>query len=145
MAAPYFFFGTLMDVELLARVCGEPVASSQVVPAEIAGFRRTGVTGRSYPILVERSGGRVEGILVFGLSPRASTRLDAYEGANYALKPVTVRTGRWSVAARYYAFVGARNGLRSDGRLWTLERWQRRWKRRAMRRAGRLGPKTRAV
>jgi hypothetical protein len=145
MAAPYFFFGTLMDAELLARVAGEPVAPGQIVPAEIAGFRRTGVIARSYPILMERPGGRVAGVLVFGLSPRAGTRLDAYEGANYELKPVTVRAGRWWVAARYYAFVGMKNGLRSDGRLWVLERWRRRWKRRAMRRAGRLGRATRAV
>lgn len=140
MAAPHFFFGTLMDRELLARVAGEPVAPDQIVPAEISGFRRTGVTGRSYPILVECPGGRVAGVLVFGLSTRAGKRLDAYEGVNYDLKPVTVRAGRWSVAARYYAFVGTKSGLRSDGRLWRLERWQRRWKRRAMRRAGRLGP-----
>lgn len=145
MAAPYFFFGTLMDVELLARVAGEPVESGQIVPAEIAGFRRTGVKGRSYPILVKRPGGRVAGILVFGLSLRAGKRLDTYEGINYALKPVTVRAGRWSIAARYYTFVGAKSGLRSDGRLWVLERWRRRWKRRAMRRAGRLGAAARAV
>lgn len=138
MAAPHFFFGTLMDVELLARVAGEPVAEHQIVPAEIAGFRRTGVVGRSYPILVERPGGRVAGILVFGLSRRARKRLDIYEGKNYRLTPVNVTAGRWSVAAQYYAFVGAQSGLRSDRLDWRLDRWRRRWKRRAMRRAGRL-------
>lgn len=142
MAAPYFFYGTLMDRELLERVAGEPVAPSRVAPATISGFRRTGVVGRSYPILVENPGGRVAGILVFGLSARAAMRLDAYEGANYRLADAEVKAGQRLVAVRYYAFVGATNGLRSDWRDWDLDRWRRRWKRRAMRRASRLnGPR----
>lgn len=138
MAAPYFFYGTLMDRELLARVCGMPIETLHIEPATIAGFRRTGVVGRSYPILVENPGGGVAGILVFGLSARAAMRLDAYEGANYRLAEAEVKAGQRSVAARYYAFVGATNGLRSDRRDWSLDHWRRRWKRRAMRRAGRL-------
>jgi hypothetical protein len=87
--------------------------------------------------------GRVNGILVAGLSPGARRRLDAYEGPNYRLVTLPVEQGGRMIAAQIYMFVGFATGLRSDQRAWSLARWQRRWKRRALRRAARL--KTRRI
>lgn len=136
---PFFFYGTLVDLDLLARVSGETIAARQVEAAWVRGYRRTGVIGRSYPILRRRSGGLVEGILVRGLSASVRARLDEYEGVNYrrVRSAVRDRQGRGH-AAVMYAFVGFESGLRSDQRPWRLAVWQRRWKRRALRRVGRL-------
>jgi hypothetical protein len=133
---PYFFFGTLIDRDLLNLVCGGPVAPDQIESASISGYRRTGVCGRSYPILVPDPVSRTGGILVHGLDRVAAQRLDRYEGANYRLSPVKVldSAGR-TVEAAVFLFVGK---LRSNRRHWRLSEWQRRWKRRAMRRAGRI-------
>ncbi len=134
----YFFYGTLIDRDLLALVAGQPSDPRTIRSATLAGYRRTGLTRRSYPILMPSSGGTVDGILVGGLGPTADARLDTYEGRNYRLLPVTVMSGGRSIAAVVYMFVGFGTGLRSDRRDWSLNRWRRRWKRRALRRAGRL-------
>jgi len=136
-AAPHFFYGTLIDRELLARVSGRRVPESDIEPATLRGWRRVGVVGRSYPILVASPGGSVEGVLVRGLGDGAERRLADYEGPNYRLARSTAidRRGR-PVACAVFLFAG---GLRPDRREWRLERWQRRWKRRALRRAARLG------
>ncbi len=134
---PFFFYGTLMDADLLELVAGEAVPREAIEPASLRGFRRTGVAGRSYPMLVRRSGGRVEGILVRGLGRDARRRFVAYEGTGYRLARLGVTDlagGR--VTARIFLDAGA---MRSDGKPWSLAGWRRRWKRRALRRAGRLG------
>ena len=135
---PYFFFGTLLDLELLSLVSGQAIDKRAVRPAALSGYWRTGVIGRSYPILMRRTGGHVDGILVGDLSPGARRRLDIYEGPNYHLTPVIVESGGRPTAALVYMFAGFGTGLRSDGRAWSLDRWRRRWKRRARRRAARL-------
>jgi hypothetical protein len=135
-SAPYFFFGTLMDRDLLGRVCGRAVEERQIEAATIAGFRRTGVVGRHYPILVKDAGARTSGILVRGLDASAGRRLIAYEGPNYRLEPVIV-TDSAGRATESAVFLVVRR-LRSNRRHWRLADWQRRWKRRALRRAARL-------
>jgi len=133
---PYFFYGTLVDLDLLSRVAGQPVGHGATEPAVVHGYRRTGIVGQRYPTMIRDSSSRVVGILVHGLNRRAARRLAAYEGANYRLEPVTVadRAGR-PIEALVFLVVTA---LRSNRRHWRLDLWQRRWKRRAMRRAGRL-------
>lgn len=138
-AVPYFFYGTLVDLDLLSLVTGQVIDARAVRPATLAGYWRTGVVGRSYPILMRRAGGRVDGILVLGLSGTARRRLAAYEGGNYRATSAVVECRGRTIAVAVFMFVGFGTGLRSDMRSWSLERWRRRWKRRARRRAGRLG------
>jgi hypothetical protein len=135
---PYFFYGTLLDRELLCLVAGQAIDPRAIRQAVLAGYWRTGVIGRGYPILMRRLGSKVEGILVFGLGRRARTRLAAYEGPNYRLTPFAVTSGGAPVQALVFMFAGFGAGLRSDLRAWSLDRWRQRWKRRAHRRAGRL-------
>lgn len=125
-----------MDRELLAQVAGVPVPAGAIEPATLGDHRRTGVVGRSYPILRSAAGHRADGILVHGLGLDAERRLIAYEGANYRLADTRVTTGRGTKAARVFLYVG---GLKPSHRVWRLEVWRRRWKRRALRRAARLG------
>lgn len=126
-----FFFGTLMDVDILTLVLGRPAAGREA--AFLRGMRRVFVSGRPYPMLVPQAGGRVEGVLVGGLEDRDVERLAYYEGWEYVMEPVTVRTlaGR-EVATEMFA---ASSGVMAEARDWKLDVWQRLHKPEALGRA----------
>ena len=52
---PLFFFGTLMDLDVLAYLLERPVDLDDLRPATITGFRRVRALGASYPVLVPRA------------------------------------------------------------------------------------------
>lgn len=61
---PLFFFGTLMDLDVLTYLLERPVDVADLRPATIQGFRRARATGASYPVLVPEPGSRVDGRLL---------------------------------------------------------------------------------
>lgn len=77
----YFFYGTLLDGDVLARVTGRKFAKSQMIRAWVKGFRRVCVTGQTYPVLATEPSSRVEGILIRKITSLESALLSAYEGA----------------------------------------------------------------
>lgn len=121
-----FFFGTLMDADILAIVVGRLPAPQDREVAFVRGWRRVFVAGRPYPMLVPHTGGRVEGLLVSGLSDRECERLAFYEGWEYVTAPVTVRTlsGR-NVETEMFT---CPPGILADERDWKLDFWQRKHK-----------------
>ncbi|RAU20679.1 gamma-glutamylcyclotransferase [Paramagnetospirillum kuznetsovii] len=121
-----FFFGTLMDVEMLSAVLGRTPAAAEREAAFLRGMRRVYVANRPYPMLIPQAGGRVEGLLVHGLGDRDIERLGYYEGWEYVPEPVTVRTlaGR-EVATEMFT---ASSGVLPDSRDWKLDLWQRKHK-----------------
>ncbi|OHC80276.1 MAG: hypothetical protein A3G73_01710 [Rhodospirillales bacterium RIFCSPLOWO2_12_FULL_67_15] len=130
--ADYFFYGSLMDADVLSAVAGERIAPSRLVPARLPGYERMGASSGVFPIIVADSGAveGVEGILVRGIGPAAARRLVRYEGQGYMLmkRPVTTADGRDEA----FVFIPARPG-RSSGKAWDFETWRRRHKRRLMR------------
>jgi len=120
---PMFFFGTLMDPEVLSLVLGHPLDDLTRTPARIRNQRRVHVAGRSYPMLVPHPGGEVTGHLVTGLTPADRARLAYYEGWEYQVGPVTVipPSGQ-SVQAELYTCPPE---IRPDRRPWRLDHWQR--------------------
>jgi hypothetical protein len=126
-ALPLFFFGTLVDPDILGLVIGRPVEPGELEPARLFGFRRVRVQGASYPMLVPDPAGRVEGRLWRGGTAEERARLDAYEGPGYRLEPVVVETasGDRAAALVYQAVPGA---LRPTDEAWDLASWQARFK-----------------
>lgn len=126
-ALPLFFFGTLMDREVLSLVLGRPVGADELEPATLRGFRRVRARGASYPVLVPDPQGRVEGRLLRKASPAERARLDAYEGPAYELAPVEIedRAGR-KLRALFYRAVPGRIAPSSEP--WELADWQARFK-----------------
>ncbi len=124
---PLFFFGTLMDPEILGLVIGRPVDPAELEPARLKGFRRVRVQGASYPMLVPDPTGRVEGRLWRTGDRRERARLDAYEGPGYRLELVRVetRSGERVAALVYRAVPGL---LRPTEEAWELAAWQTRFK-----------------
>ncbi|MCS6781008.1 MAG: gamma-glutamylcyclotransferase [Geminicoccaceae bacterium] len=124
---PLFFFGTLMDPDILGLVIGRRVEEGELEPARLTGFRRVRVAGASYPMLVPDPEASVEGRLWRGGTASERARLDAYEGPGYRLEPVVVeaRGGERVEALVYRAVEGA---LRPSGEPWELALWQARFK-----------------
>ena len=78
-----FFYGSLMDRELLALVIGRATDGLSIEAATLHGFDRRRVRDESFPILVPHTGGRVEGVLVTDLTAADIARLQFYEGSDY--------------------------------------------------------------
>jgi len=120
---PLFFFGTLMDLDVLAYLLERPVDLDDLEAATITGFRRVAATGACYPVLVPEPGGTVEGRLLRRATARDIARINHYESEEYLaeLRSVTAGAGR-EVAAWLYLGL---DGLVSGDQPWSLEDWQR--------------------
>jgi gamma-glutamylcyclotransferase (GGCT)/AIG2-like uncharacterized protein YtfP len=125
---PLFFFGTLMDPDVLGLVIGRPVARAALEPARLSGFRRLRVEGASYPMLVADPQGVVEGRLWRGATAADLRRLDAYEGEGYERVPIEVETASGE-RLRAEVYLARPGRLRPSGEPWDLASWQARFKR----------------
>ncbi|CCG41792.1 gamma-glutamylcyclotransferase family protein [Magnetospirillum molischianum] len=122
ISMPMFFFGTLMDADVLALVLGHSLDAVRTEPALVRGVRRVHVAGRSYPMLRPHPGGRVEGHLVGGLTPLDRARLAYYEGWEYDVGTIAAidSAGRMVTAGIYVC----PPQIQADERVWRLDRWQ---------------------
>jgi len=124
-----FFYGTLMDDEVRWLVVGATVA---VVAASAIGFRRVFVAGRDYPMLRRRAGRRVEGVLTGPLDGEAIRRLGVYEGREYRLRPILVKSGAERRLAAWAFFCPS--GVAAESREWRFDHWRLRSRRVTLRR-----------
>ncbi|MBK8175725.1 MAG: gamma-glutamylcyclotransferase [Rhodospirillales bacterium] len=122
-----FFYGTLIDPEILQAVLRRRVDRSCRCRAVLAGYRRVFRRGAVYPVLVPADGARVEGVLVHRLSARDVARLSAYEGKDYRLAPISVNLGAGrSVSAQAFLPV---EGCEPTSIEWRPAYWRRRYRR----------------
>jgi gamma-glutamylcyclotransferase (GGCT)/AIG2-like uncharacterized protein YtfP len=133
---PFFFYGTLMDGDVLAAVAGGVTRRLPRRPAIALGYQRVYRAGASYPVLVAKAGGRVDGVLVSGLAPFAAACLARFEGDEYELAGLPVVAEGRTVAVS--AFL-ARPWVPASGREWTLAAWRRQHKRAFLSRLPRTG------
>jgi hypothetical protein len=80
-----FFYGTLMNCDLLSHVLGRPIPRRIVLPAMLRGFSRSAVQGLSYPIILRKPTASVRGVMLDGVTAADCDRLCSYEGKNYLL------------------------------------------------------------
>jgi len=81
----FFFYGTLMDIDLLSGVLGRPITPSALAPALLRGYHRSAVHGADYPVVLSDPEAWVEGVVLAGVSVAERDRLVRYEGKNYEL------------------------------------------------------------
>ncbi len=131
----YFFYGTRMDGDVLARVVGQPVPPpARMAAAVVEGYRRLYVACAWSHLLVPASGGWVEGRLVSGFDARAAARIAHFESDAYELEALPVRAaGRGAVRALTFM---ARPGVAASPEEWDLASWRRRHKRTYLRLVG---------
>jgi hypothetical protein len=118
-----FFFGSLMDLDVLEVILDRPVPPAEVVPARLDGYQRVRVRGETYPMLVPHPGSSVAGMAVGPLRPPELARVQYFEGGEYALAAhaVTAADG-----TRLEAFLfHAASHLQHDGTPWDFAAWQR--------------------
>jgi hypothetical protein len=121
MSTRYFFFGTLMDRDVLELVLDRPVAPAALAPARLPGYRRVRILRDSFPILVEDPSRAVEGYVFTTASAEEDARILYFEDYDYDLAPCrpTLLDGQTVEAT----FCGAEDGVLGSDELWELERW----------------------
>jgi hypothetical protein len=123
----FFFYGTLLDLDVASLVLGRRLPPQAFVPAALPGHARRRVKGASYPIVVRDPKAEVPGAIVGGLSARDVARLAHYEGPRYRIAPLKVRIGGATTTVSVFEPLEERFQPTSGD--WDLIAWQRRYKR----------------
>lgn len=124
----FFFYGTLMDPEIVRAVIGRPLSGLSPRVARLEGYKRVYVAAATYPALIADSDTSLEGIVVSRISPIEISRITRYEGADYQARLTTVQTlDGQSVEAQVFFPKAA---IRTTNRPWVLDEWRRRDKKR---------------
>ena len=123
---PFFFFGTLMDRDVLEIVLGRPVAKDELAPARLRGYRRVRTAARPYPMLKPDPDGVVEGILLMEPSSRDEARILHFEDEEYVEGRTTVHSasGRALEARVFFALAG----MGETEEPWATDSWASRHK-----------------
>lgn len=118
----FFFYGSLMDLELLEAVLGRAPDHLSFTPGWLAGYAAETAAGYSFPTLVEDRAARTDGLLTHGLSDDDVARIAYFEDTEYAPTVLDIATAESDVAAQVFM---ATTALKSTGELWSFERWRR--------------------
>ena len=123
----FFFYGTLLDSDVMALVLGRRLPPAAFVEAILPGHARRRAKGASYPVVVRDPASQAPGVVVGGLSARDVARLTAYEGPGYRIAPlkVLIRGAMTTVSV----FEPVLSRLQPGPDSWRLVTWQRRHKR----------------
>lgn len=119
----YFFFGTLMDRDVLEHVLDRAVGECELISARLAGFRRVRTAEEVYPTLVPHSGGVVEGVLLRRAAPRDDVRIRHFEEEEYVERRLPVHlTDGCRLEARVFF---AHDDLGPTDEPWDIAAWAR--------------------
>lgn len=122
----FFFYGTLVDADIRTAVLGKFTKNETVTPAYLPDWRRVGLRGRTYPVIVPYTGAVVDGVAVSfadGAERPVTELLTSFEGDEYRLARLELSTGE-----AVSVFAGSRR-CHPTGRVWSFPDWQRRHKR----------------
>ncbi|MDF1791400.1 MAG: gamma-glutamylcyclotransferase [Thalassobaculaceae bacterium] len=125
MSTRYFFFGTLLDRDVLELVLARSVADGAFVPAVLDGYRRVRVRKDSFPMLVADPDGSVEGRVFETRSAEEDARILFFEDFDYGLLPCRPSTAGGIVEAM---FCGIDTAVEPSDEPWDLEVWAARHK-----------------
>ncbi|MCR9071975.1 MAG: gamma-glutamylcyclotransferase [Alphaproteobacteria bacterium] len=125
MSTRYFFFGTLMDRDVLELVLGRSVADDAFEAAALYGYHRVRVRKDSFPMLVADPGASVDGIVYRTRNAEEDARILFFEDFDYGLLPCRPRTSEGMVDAM---FCGIDTAVEPSDEPWDLETWGPRYK-----------------
>jgi hypothetical protein len=119
----YFFFGTLMDRDVLATVLDRPVADDEMTPAWLHDYRRVRAATVSYPLLVTSPGLVVGGVVVRPKDVRDDVRIRHFEEGEYLERWLIVHlAGGGRLATRVFFGLEV---LQATAEPWDLAAWRR--------------------
>ena len=117
----YFFFGTLMDSDVLATVLNRSVARKEMIRAWLHDYRRVRAATASYPLLVPSPEVAVSGVVFRPRDARDDVRIRHFEGEEYAERWLQVHlAGGRRRAARVFFGIEA---LQATEEPWDLGVW----------------------
>lgn len=132
----FFFFGTLMDRDVLDAVVGQASAGQLAIgqpamgqrtavhghrPAWLDGFRRVTVARETFPMVLPAPGHRLEGVVVEGLSAADIDRILFFESIEYAPRTIDVALADDSrLPARCFL---TNDGVEHSGEAWDYGQW----------------------
>jgi hypothetical protein len=119
----FFFYGSLMDDDLLEAVLGRKADRLTFAAGWLPGYAAEIAERYSFPTLVENRAGRVHGVIVKNLTAADVERIAYFEDTEYAPVIVDVATARGDIAAQIYM---AASTLKSSGKPWDFDTWRRR-------------------
>jgi hypothetical protein len=119
---PLFFFGTLMDLDILTYVLRRPLAMDALEPATLAGFRRVCAREASYPVLISDALGAVEGVLLHAPTPRDIERINHFESGEYRAELHEVH-GVGGRRMEAWLFAALEEELSATDQPWDLASW----------------------
>lgn len=117
----YFFFGTLMDREVLATVLDRPIDAGELSRAWLHGYQRVRAANASYPVLVPAPGVVVGGVVFRPKGDRDDVRIRHFEDGEYAERWLNVYlAGGRRLATRVFL---ALEVLEATDEAWDLASW----------------------
>lgn len=122
----FFFYGSLMDLELLEAVLDRGSSHLAFTPGWIDGHVAETALGYSFPTLVSRDGARTHGLVASGLTDEDVARISYFEDTEYEPVVVEAGTAQGRVSAKVYMSTAS---LASSGEAWVFEHWQQHHKR----------------
>jgi hypothetical protein len=125
MSTRYFFFGTLMDRDVLELVLARPLDGDAFVRADLGGYRRVRVRKDTFPMLVEDPSASVPGIVFETRSAEEDARILFFEDFDYDLAPCRPMTKAGPVDAM---FCGTQPEVEASDDSWSLDAWAERYK-----------------
>jgi hypothetical protein len=123
----FFFYGTLLDPDVMSLVIGRRLPPSAFMPAILPGHSRRRAKGMTYPVVVRDPADEVRGVVVGGLTPRDVARLAAYEGPGYRIARLRVRLA--GALAMVSVFEPLASRLQPSASPWNYALWKSRHKR----------------
>ena len=127
----FFFYGTLMDRDMLSAVLERRVWPRSLVPVVLRGHRRKGVRGANYPVVLRQRRASVDGVILDGVGTVEQARLSGYEGDGYELVLALAEPPRRR-CRRVFLFAPRRGAYVVSNRPWSFASWRLRHKRSAM-------------
>jgi hypothetical protein len=122
----FFFYGTLIDPEILQAVLQRSVDPIRRRKAVLKGYRRVYRRGASYPVILADTTAQVEGIVVSALTTRDIMLLTMYEGQEYEIRELPVSClGTGLIPARVFL---PGPGCEASSESWTPEDWNKRFR-----------------
>ena len=124
----FFFYGTLMDHDMLSEVLGRRIPPRTLLAARLPGYRRAAVRGAAYPIILPQRGASVRGVILRRVRPVERSRLCAHEGDRY--EPVCAMAELpGKRRARVFLFKSKPGAYTITSGPWSFATWRLRRKR----------------
>jgi hypothetical protein len=123
VSVTFFFYGSLMDRDLLEVVLGGRLDHLAFAPGWLDGYAARVAAGYTFPTLVRAPGARVDGILTSGFAAHELDRIAYFEDSEYA--PVVHEVMTSEAKVRAHVYLGAPT-LGSTEQPWDFKSWRRR-------------------